>query len=1102
MEHVSTYLRNLKFDPRLAGSFVANYLANLRLVILLTLAIVVFGTFAYIQLPRKLNPDIKIPIVLINVVLPGAGPADVESLVTVPIEDAVRGVDGVKTVNSSSMDSVSSIQIEFNSGIDADKAKSDVQSAVDGVTDLPEDAQRPRVQKLDFENQPIWVFNLVGSNDRASLSRFAKELKQSLEDLSSVNKVDITGLDEMEVQVVIKPEVMSTYGVNANQLNSSIKLALSSFPAGIVRTSSSNFSLSIDASAKSLADLRNTSISLQDKLVKLSDVALVQEISKPDQNQSYISSGGGEIKPSVSFYVYRLNTVNIDRAEKDAKELVDSQIKAREGRFSYVTVTNAAEEISKEFTNLQRDITITIGLVFLVLFLFLGIRQAIVAMLSIPLTFLITFIVMYVTGIALSFLATFSLLLSLGLLVDDTIVVISAMTAYFRSHKFSPIETGLLVFRDFWVAILTTTITTVWAFVPLLLASGIIGEFIKPIPIIVSSTLLGSIFVALFLTMPFMIFILSPKMPVRVKFLLRLLLLIVIVTLFYFVLPASQIVLIEILVILLVLFVVYQIRSALGDRIPGNVRNYFERTPYRHFIDQGVISFSRIESSYSNVIHRVLRSKSARRNAVIMVVIFSIFSYLLFPAGLVKSEFFPKTDLDVFYINVELPSGTTLDSSHIEALTLMDEVRKFPGTKFVTLEQGRSFSDQGFGGPGGGSNSFLYSVVLEEKESISKAQEARKLLSGYTKGTVSVVEPSGGPPAGSDLQMKLFGPDLPTLDQYANRVQDFLKTQNGTTNVSKSIKPGTSKIVFVPDQAKLHAQGVTLDQAGYFLRLSASGFKADSIKLDQNITDDEDITLRFSTGSERIEDVSKIMIPTKNGLTPLLSLGKLEMKANPTLITREDGKRTISVSAGVTQGTNVAEKNKQLEEFVKSLNLPAGYGWGTGGVNEENQNSVNSILQAMILSFLLIITTMVLQFSSFRRALIVMLVIPLSISGVFIIFAIFQIPLSFPALIGILALFGIVVKNSILVVDKILVNQRAGMDFSESIADAAASRLEPIALTTICTIVGLIPITLSDPLWQGLGGAIIAGLTFSGTIMLFFIPVVYYLIYNSSEGKN
>ncbi len=1105
MEHVSTYLKNLKFDPRLLGGFVAKYLANLRLVILITLAVVVFGIVAYNNLPRKLNPDLNIPIVIVNTVMPGAGPADVESLVTVPIEDAVRGVDGVKTVTSSSRDSVSTITLEFNSGVNADKATSDVKSAVDGITELPTDALDPNVQKLDFENQPIWVFNLVGNEDRASLIRFARGLSQELEDLASVDNVDITGLDEQEIQVVIKQESVTSFGINPQQVSGAIKSALSSFPAGTVKTGTSSFSLTIDPQVSSIQDLRKIQLSINGSVIKLSDIADVREISKPDQNQSFLSEAGGSAVPAVSFYVYRLTTTNIDAAEHEARELVEQKIEEQNGKFRFVTVSNAAEEISDEFETLQRDILIVVGLVFLVLLLFLGIRQAVVAMLSVPLTFLITFIVMDITGIALSFLATFSLLLSLGLLVDDTIVVISAMTQYFRAGKFTAYQTGLLVFKDFWIAILTTTITTVWAFIPLLLASGIIGEFIKPIPIVVSATLLASIFVALFITMPFMIFLLKPMMPVRVVVLLRILLLVVIVGAVYSILPQNQIVLLQVLAVLLLLFVTFQIRSRLFDvssKYFSRISAPGQKDRFRNLLDNGVISFRSIESGYSNVMHRILVSRRARRITVTMVIIFSIFSFLLFPLGFVKSEFFPATATKNFYVNVEMPPGISLDVTKVEALKLMEQIKMIEGAESVTLEQGRSQATDGFGG-GGGSNTFMYSVVLKEEDSINKAQEVRNQLVNYTKGTVSVVEISGGPPAGSDLQIKLYGPDLQQLDQYANKIEEYLKTKQGTINISKSIKPGTSKLVFVPDPTKLAANGLTVEQIGGQLRLFSSGIEAETVKFDQTITDDQDITLRLSSDVPRIEDVGRLLVATPQGQRiPLLSLGTLEMRVNPTLITREDGRRTISVSAGVTEGYNIQEMNTELEGFADSLNMATGYGWGTGGVNEENQNSVNSILQAMVLSFLLIITTMVLQFNSFRRALIVMLVIPLSISGVFIIFGLTQTPLSFPALIGMLALFGIVVKNSILIVDKILLNQESGMEFTESVADASASRLEPIALTSITAIVGLIPITLSDPLWRGLGGAIIAGLTFSGTIMLFFIPVVYYLIYNPYGKKS
>ena len=226
------------------------------------------------------------------------------------------------------------------------------------------------------------------------------------------------------------------------------------------------------------------------------------------------------------------------------------------------------------------------------------------------------------------------------------------------------------------------------------------------------------------------------------------------------------------------------------------------------------------------------------------------------------------------------------------------------------------------------------------------------------------------------------------------------------------------------------------------------------------------------------------------------------MEPNPTRITREDGKRTLSVSAGVEKGYSISTLNKELESKADALNLPSGYSWKTGGVNDENNKSVQSIMQAMILSAALIFGTMVIQFNSFRKALIVLLVIPLAVSGVFILFALTGTPLSFPALIGILALFGIVVNNSIIMVDKINRNMDAGLPLDQAISEGAASRLEPILLTALTAIVGLIPITFSDPIWRGLGGAIIAGLTFSGVAKLLFIPVIYKVLFTSKEEKQ
>jgi len=293
-----------------------------------------------------------------------------------------------------------------------------------------------------------------------------------------------------------------------------------------------------------------------------------------------------------------------------------------------------------------------------------------------------------------------------------------------------------------------------------------------------------------------------------------------------------------------------------------------------------------------------------------------------------------------------------------------------------------------------------------------------------------------------------------------------------------------------------------VNDASLLLRTFANGYELDSDVSFKDLENDRDIVLRMSTENPKLENIGSLVAPQNPSGAPLYAFGRMELQPNPARITREEGKRSLSVTASVLDGYSSPEIGNQLTQFASTMNFPQGYSWKTGGVNEENEKSIQSILQAMVLAFLLILGTLVVQLRSYRKALIVLLVIPLALTGVFTIFALTGTPLSFPALIGVLALFGIVVNNSIILVDKINQNLRENMSQEEAIVNASASRLEPIFLSSMTTIIGLTPITLSDPLWQGLGGAIIAGLIFSGTIMLFFIPVVYAMWFKEIQSSS
>jgi len=1091
MAEQTSYLHFLKFDKNLLKSFIAKYLLNPRLVLLVTLVITGIGFYSFFNLPRTLNPDIKIAIVTINVVLPGAGPADVESLVTVPVEDAVSGIANIDTVTSSSLNSDSITTIQFLSGIDPDKALSDVQTAVNGITTLPKTAQTPFVQKLDFTNAPIWTFALSTNKDTGSLMRYARILKDKIKAIPSIKDVQVNGLAEQEIQIVIKPDAIGTYGLNPLQISQAIATAIQAFPAGNVSTNNETYALTIDQAATSMEDLRNLQINLNGTVVPLSHIADIYERPKPDQNQSFFASLKSSPRSIVTFNVFKTSAVNIDKAYADTKKLIDAEFPVSSGQFQIHTVISTAQQITTQFGDLTRDFIITITLVFIVLFIFLGLRQAIIASLAIPITFLIAFTIMNATGIALSFISLFSLILALGLLVDDTIVVVSAITAYYRTGKFTAAQAGLLVWRDFLIPIITTTITTVWAFLPLLLSTGIIGEFIKAIPIVVSSSLIGSIFVALLITLPFVMFLLEPQFPRRVIILLRVVGIIAILVIGLTILPKGILFPLEFLSFIVFGLCLFILRSWLIKKLRLQ-RNF------NQYINNGVIHFAVVSNRYHRVIEKILNSKTNRRKTLIIAIIFSLFSYILLPLGFVKNEFFPKSDQDFVFLSLELPAGTNIQTTTTYVDRFLRDLRSTPGTEFVTADIGQTEEQAvGNGGLPGGANEVLFTLVLYPKgqrsvTSLDIGQILRNTYNTFRDGKVTVVESSGGPPAGADVQIKLFGDDLTVLNQYADKLQSYLHTQAGVVNIDKSIKPGTSKLVFVPDNKKTADAQISQDTLGMWLRLFASGLTVNSVKFVTNGNYKEDITIRMDPKTQNPQSISTITIPSQGSSNTLTNLGTLTMENNPTVITREKSKRTMSVTASVTKGYSISTINSQLEKYADSLHLPSGYSWSTGGVNEQNQKSLQSILAAMVLSFMLITVTMVVQFASFRRALIVMLVIPLSISGVFIIFALTGTPLSFPALIGVLALFGIVVKNAILLVDKIVQNQKAGIAYIPAIADAASSRLEAIALTSVATIIGLIPITLSDPLWRGLGGAIIAGLTFSGTIMLFFVPVVYY----------
>ncbi|MFZ5376165.1 MAG: efflux RND transporter permease subunit [Patescibacteria group bacterium] len=1100
-----SYIDKLQYDQKLDYSWPNRYFSNVRLMVLLLLSVAFLGFSAMFTLPKTLTPKVDIPFFVISTVLPGASPADIESQITKPIEEELKKIKAIDTYSSASQENLSLLTIEFVPETDPDKARSDLQTAVDSAsTKLPEDASEPILKQIDFEDSPVWVFALKSRNsqqDLVSLMRLSKKLKDEIEDLAEVGRVEISGYDDQEIHVVITPEKIKEKNINVVGVMQSIERALKSYPAGQVITSTSAYSVSIDQAATTIDDLRNIPITADNQNYKLSELADVYQESLPNQPQSFYKENGQEIESVVVFSVYKNSDGRIDDARNSTKQKVDEIVSPYQETFEVVSINDYAQEIDDQLLNLGSNFLQTLALVFVSMFLLYGARQSLIAALAIPFTLLATFFSMQVFGFTLNFLSIYSLLIGLGLFTDNAVVIIEGFTSIYKSGKFTAKQAALLTWKDYSAELFSINLLTVWSFLPLLTMKGIVGEFIKPLPIIVSVSMMASVTIALLFTLPSMMILVGGRLAKRVKVLLAIITGLLLLISAAILLPRSPLYYPSLAAFVALFAVVVVVRRELATKVRLVVKSNGHSNRFGKFLirafNRGFINLDWLTGYYRRVISKVLASSKRRKTVLITIGIFTVFSYLLLPLGYVKNEFFPKTDSDRLYISLELPVGTNQNITSEKAKDLLADISQNPDVKFITAEVAQGYSD-GFSLTQPDSNNVLLTLFLvDEKHRDSSLEIAKKLsqqFANYTHGKLSVMsDNSGGPPAGSDLDISISGKELLVLQQKATEVEAFLNQLPGVENVDKSVKNGKSKISFIPDKTALLSKGLDESQLGFWLRTFVNGVDVKSANLN-----DEDINIAIRVDSQMIgpESLSLIEIPKNGHYLPITELGKFELSNNPNVINHKNGQRIITITASAQANYIPAQLNQKLVEFAEQeLNLDNGYSWAIGGSNQENDQANQSILQAMVISAILILATMVIQLGSFRKALIVMLVIPLAISGVFIFFALSNTPLSLPAMMGVLSLFGIVIANSLMIVDKIGKNLEVGFQLKEAIPEAATSRIEPILLTSAAQIIGLIPATLADAMWRGFGGAIIAGLSFSGIIMLFFIPVVYYYFF-------
>jgi HAE1 family hydrophobic/amphiphilic exporter-1 len=1004
--------------------------------------LVLLGLYSLIAIPKESSPEVVVPVGIVTTVLRGGSGEDVEALVTNKLEQEIANVENIDTVTSSSKEGVSIITAQFNASSDLTKSIQDLKDAVDKAKpSLPTDADDPLVSKINFSEQPILILSVSQDLSPAGLTKLGNDLEKELKKVKGVSKVVISGTRKRQVQVVIRKDRLTEYNLSLNQVIGAIAGANASFPIGNINVSDIDYPIKFSGSIDEADQVPNITLTtLSGTLVYLRDIAFVADGLEAPRTFSRISVSGQPSQNALTLNIYKKSggdvTIIGDAVQKKIRELQKSMLTGAQVVVSF----DGGARVSKDLKELTRVGLETVTLVMLVLFLTIGWREALVAGLSIPLSFVIAFIGLYISGNTINFISLFSLILAIGILVDSGIVVAEAIHTRFKKYGDIKMATTASIKEYAW-PLIAGTMTTVAVFAPLFFLSGVTGQFISSIPFTIIFVLIASIFVALGMV-PLLATILTKQ-------------------------------------------------EANENKFTNLQEKWFHIS----------------QTWYKTFLGGMLHARK-KQNKFLALLGFAFVASILLPiVGLLKVQFFPQDNQDFVYVTIEKPQGTPLTKTDI-TVRKVEEIlynEKYVSSFVTTVGASSAFSNSG-----GGANTKLanITVLLESDRKYTSTeilQLLRKDLALINDASIKVDQGNNGPPTGAPVLITFKGDNLEQISLLADKAESILKNIPGTVDVETSLRDDGTQFEIVIDRAKASVYGLTAAQIAQVLRGSVSGITASTIKKQDN---DIDILVKVDLNADFInpEDTSKttldtikqLSIATPNGSVLLGSLITTNISESRALISHKDQKRIASVSSNLSGKMTALEVVSLFKKQEALLEIPYGVEVDYGGENEDVQKTFKEMFLALILGMAGMLAILVLEFNSFRYASYLLFTIPLSLIGVLGGLTLTGQPLSFSSMLGLIALAGVIINHAIILLDSIL--HRLEQEKSDAtpsplhtiIVESAAIRLRPIVLTTVTTVVGMIPLAGASALWGPLAFAIMFGLMFAMILTLVLIPMLFY----------
>jgi multidrug efflux pump subunit AcrB len=1102
---------------------------NKNTVYILIVALVIFGLWAYRSMPKELFPEMNYPTIFVQTVYPGNSAADIENLVTKPLEKELKGVSGIKHLKSISAQDYSMIFVEFPANADIDAALQDVKDAVERAKpNLPDDLPHdPQVIKFNFAQFPIVFVNLSGNYTHEELKRFAEYLKDEFETIPEVSKVEIKGLPKKEVQVNVDLNKMEQMGLSFNEIINAIKMENVTVSAGQFKTHGALRQIRIVGEFKNVDQIKNIVVrSIGGKPIYLGDVADVKfTYADPD---SYARLDG---KPVVSLEVIKKDKANqLNAMEHIYEKLAQAKATGHIPDGLKVTLTNdMSKVIRRQLHSLGNNMIEGIIFVVLVLFMFLGLRNSLIVGFSIPMSLLISFILLELMGYTLNNIVLFSLILALGMLVDNAIVVTENIYRFVDNGV--PLKRAVVdATSEIAIPIIASTLTTLAAFFPLIFWNTLIGEFMKLLPITLIIVLSASLFTALVIN-PVISYLLikpvsqqhAPKKKLNLE---------VAGGLFALAVPfyATKVYLVaNILTIVAGLILLY----------------VFALYPLSKWFQNRFLPW--LERVYDDFIKFSLRGKNALWITILTFALMIFTFWFYFAVTKPKVIMFPDTDPRFINVFVYMPAGTDLDKT--DSVTrvvekdinrLLKPYKKIVSSVMTTVGTGVARDKEvAVGKTLNRARITINFVDYDKRGGISTAKILKmlsdSLINRYPGVDIFLERDKHGPSSGRPIDIEISGDDLNVLFQYGDSVLNRIEHAGirGYEKLEFDMKNDVKELKITIDRKKAGQLGLSTGMIAQTIRTALFGTEASKYKTS---TDEYPINVRLAKKyRENLDDLLNLKIPIKsfNGklaTVPISSVVKIELTTTVDAIRHKDTEPTLTISSNVIEGYNANQINQQIKAAIASLKLPDGYSITFGGEQEDMKESMQFMILAMAIALALILTIMVTQFNSLVKPLIILLSVLFSTIGVFIGYSILGLNLSIlMSGIGIIALAGVVVNNGIVLIDYIELLKRRkreelGLEadaplpkdeIRKAIIKAGHTRLRPVLLTAITTVLGIFPMAIgmnidfkgfllhlkpdiyfggeSMQYWKHLSWAIIWGLSFATFLTLIVEPSMYWL---------